>query len=230
MASVDQRLTALEAINEVRRLIGLNTVTRLDADKQSLVALRLLNSVVSKISNAGDWQEMLASAAVTAEVSVREYSLGVTLPVKNILEIAVSGRPRALDRIALSDYMRYQRAGGVGTPSFFTIKGVDTQTNPRFAVHPQPNSAQSGNMFGVLYYKKPPIYLTSDADTEVPFAGNLVISGLYAAVLEEEAGGIATRESMMAERDFREQLQEELNRYDADAGSDEIQLVPWGAK
>lgn len=227
MASTDQRLTCIEVINEVRKLIGLNTVTTLTADKHAAVALRLLNKVVSTISNAGDWHEMLGSASVTAVVSTREYSIGVNFPVKNIFEVSLSGRSQALDPISLSDFQRYARSGGVGTPSMFAIKGVDAQTNPKFAVHPEPSSAQSGNFFGVLYYKKPPLYLTSDADTEIPFAGNLVISGLYTAVLIEEAGGTVTRESLMENADFREQIQEELNRYNADIG-DEFQLVPTG--
>lgn len=228
MASTEQRKTVLEVVNEVRKLIGLNEATSLTSDKQSRTALTLLNRVVSIISNAGDWQEMLGSAKVTASVSTREYSVGVNFPIKNIFEISVSGRPQALHRVSLTDYMRYQRAGGVGTPNFFAIKGIDNQTNPRFAVHPQPSSAQDGNFFGVLYYKKPPVYLTSDADTEIPFAANLVITGLYGAVLIEEAGGTLSQESLMEFRDFASQIQEELNRFDADSGSDETQLVPGG--
>jgi hypothetical protein len=223
-------MTAIEVVNEVRKLIGLNEITSLLADKHARVALRLLNGVVSKISNAGNWQEMLGSARVTAVVSTRVYSIGINRPVKNIFEVAISGRAQALDPIGLSDYQRYERAGGTGTPAMFAIRGIDLQTNPQFAVHPQPSADQDGNMFHVLYYKKPPLYLTCDADTEIPFAANLVISGLYASVLEEEAGGVVTRESMMAARDFETQLQEELNRYDADSGGDTIQLTPAGIR
>ena len=228
MASTDQRMTALEVVNEVRRLIGLNIVTSLSVDKHARVALRLLNSVVSKISNAGNWHEMLGSADVTAEVSTRVYSVGVTHPIKNIYEISISGRSQSLDPIDLTEFQRFARSGGTGTPAMFAVKGVDSQSNPRFAVHPEPSSA---NLFNVLYFKKPPLYMTNDADVEVPFAANLVIAGLYAAVLEEEAGGVVTRESMMATKDFMEQMQEELNRYDADSGSGtDIQLVPTGIR
>jgi hypothetical protein len=123
------------------------------------------------------------------------------------------------------------RGGGVGPPRFFTTKGVDSQGNPRFAVHPQPGSADSGNYFGVIYFKKPEFYTTEDADSEVPFPANVVIAGLYAKSLEEEAGGLITRESMMATNDYQRQLQEELNRFNADAGSGEpIQLVPQGTR
>ena len=231
MASSDQRMTALQLINEVRLLIGLNTITSLTTDKQARVALRLLNEVISEMANAGDWHELLGSANVTAVVSVREYGLGLKHPVHHIHEIAVSGRPQSLYPIELSKYTRYARAGGVGTPNFFTIKGVDSQGNPKFAVHPQPSSAESGNFFGVLYYKKPRLFLTCDADIEIEFPANVVVNGLYAKMLEEEAGGVVTRESMMAYQTYQAQLQEALNRYNADAGKGtDIQFQPVGIR
>ena len=229
MASTDQRMTAIQAINEVRLLLGLNTVTSLTADKQSRVALRFLNEVVSELANAGDWQELLACANVTATVSVREYQLGLKHPVHHVHEVAISGRPVALHPIDLSMYLRYARAGGVGTPTFFTTKGVDNQGNPKFAVHPQPSSAQDGNVFGVTYYKKPKLYLTCDADVEIEFPANVVIAGLYAKQLEEEAGGMMTRESINAFQTYQQQMQEALNRFTNDAGKGEdVQLQPRG--
>lgn len=224
-------MTAIQLINEVRLLVGLNTVTSLTADKQARVALRLLNEVISEMANAGDWHELLASANVTATVSVREYQMGLKQPVHHIHEISVSGRPQALFPIDLSMYLRYARAGGVGTPNFFAIKGVDNQGNPKFAVHPQPSSAESGNVFGVVYYRKPRLLLTCDADIEVEFPANVVLNGLYAKVLEEEAGGVITRESMMAQQTYLEQRQEALNRYNADAGKGEdVQFQPTGIR
>ena len=231
MAATDQRSTTLDIINEVRRLVGLNTISTLTADKQARIALRLLNSVQAELSNAGDWHEMLASARVTAVVSTREYSIGVNHPVKNVYELSFSGQRQALEPIDLSEYKRYERGGGVGPPRFFTSKGVDNQSNPKLAVHPQPGSAESGNFFGVLYFKKPPLLTTEDADTELLFPADLLISGLYAKCLEEEAGGLVTRESIMATQDFKTQLQENLNRFNADSGSGEpIQLTPTGTR
>lgn len=222
-------MTAIQIINEVRQMIGLNTITSLTTDKQARVALRLLNEIISELSSAGDWHELLACANVTAVVSTREYQLSLRHPVHHIHEIAISGRPKSLDPIELSRYLRYSRAGGVGTPHFFTIKGVDSQGNPKFAVHPQPASADDGNLFGVTYYKKPKLIQTCDADVEVDFPANLVILGLYAKQLEEEAGGMATRESMATWQTYNQQIQEALNRYNADAGKGtDVQLQPRG--
>ena len=214
----EQRMTVIQVINEVRQLVGLNTITSLTTDKQARVALRLLNAVTRELGNMGDWKEMLVSANVTAVVSVREYSIGYKHPIHHIHEISISGRSQALDPIDLSRYLRYARAGGVGTPAFFTHKEVDQWGNARFAVHPQPSSAEDGNFFGVVFYRKPRLYLTCDADVEIEFPADLVIDGLYAKFLEEEAGGVATRESMGSWQTFNTQGQEELNRFNADAG------------
>jgi hypothetical protein len=224
-------MTAIQLINEVRQLVGLNTITSLTADKQARVALRLLNEVISYVASKGDWHEVLACANVTATVSVREYELGLKHPVHHIHEIAISGRAQALYPIDLSEYTRYRRAGGTGTPNFFATKGVDSQGNPKFAVHPQPASANDGDLFLVLYYKKPRLLLTCDADVEVEFAADMLLNGLYAKVLEEEAGGVATRESMNSWQTFNDQIQEELNRFNSDAGKGEdVQLVPGGIR
>jgi hypothetical protein len=226
MAITNQRMSVIDTVNEVRRLIGLDPVTSLLADSHARVALRLLNFVVSKISNAGDWHEMLASATVTAQSSVREYELGVKHPVKGIYEVAVSGQRQPLDPLGLDRYLQYSRVGGTGIPRFFAIKGVDSQSNPIFAVHPMPGSAQAGEFFGVTYFKKPAIYLTTDADTIIPFPANVVVAGLYAKVLEEEAGGMASKEVISAWQDFLDQMNEELNRYNADTGGSTVQLAP----
>jgi len=224
-------MTVIQLINEVRLLVGLNTIKTLGADKAARVALRMLNEVISEMASAGDWHELLASANVTAVVSTREYGVGVKHPIHHIHEIAISGRAQSLYPIELSKYTRYSRAGGSGTPNFFTIKGVDNQGNPKFAVHPQPASADDGNFFGVLYFRKPKLMLTCDADVEIEFPANVVMNGLYAKVLEEEAGGIVTRESMMAYQTYQQQLQEALNRYNADSGrGTDVQFVPTGTR
>jgi hypothetical protein len=155
----------------------------------------------------------------------------VVHPVKNVYEIAFSGQRQALYPIDLTEYMRYTRGGGTGIPRHFTSKGVDSQGNPKFGVYPQPGSAESGNFFGVIYFKKPKLYTTEDADTEVLFPANVVASGLYAYVLAEEAGGLATLESIPEYRRFRDQIQEEINRFNADSGSGEpVQLTPTGIR
>ena len=61
MSLSDQRMTALEIINEVRRKSKLNPVTTLDQDSDSLTKLSYLNDVVSEVSDYDDWQELLSN-------------------------------------------------------------------------------------------------------------------------------------------------------------------------
>lgn len=221
MAKADIRQSVLQIVNEVRRLIGYEAVTKLDEDEQSLVLLRLLNEVITKISDYGDWHELIASAAVTAETSVREYSINKPHPVQRIYEIAFHTDRQALYPISLEEFLQYQRGAGgsTGRPRFAAIKGVDSQGNPKFAVHPQPGTSQNGNPFSIIYFRKPRLYDTTSMDDEVPFPANVVILGLYAKALVEEAGGTVTQESTGAEREFFNTMDEALKRFSNDFGT-----------
>lgn len=225
MAKTDTRMTVLGIINEVRGLLGFNTVENLDDDKHALVLLRLLNTTIAEISDFGDWQEMYTEIEITAQTSVQTYELGIFHPLKNIYEISFHNDGQALYPETKETINRYVRNGGTGRPRFFTLKYVDNQGNPKFTVHPQPGTNENGLTFTVCYFKKPPLYTISSADDEVDFPANVVIQGLYAKSLVEEAGGPATKEAMGAEMDFRLLMNEALNRWNADVGTD-IYLVP----
>lgn len=227
MATVDSRRSVLDIVNEVRKLTGLNTVSRLDADKHSLVALRMLNNVVAEISNYGDWHELIATTTVLCSSSVNTYSLGINSVVKNIWEVAVSGQRQSLYPTELADILRFERGGGVGVPRRWTIQGVDTKGNPKIKVHPQPGANENGQAMWIVYFLKPQLYDTTSADVQVVFPANVVIQGLYAAVLTEEAGGLFTKESLDAKESYLTLLKEELNRYNADSGAgSQIQIIP----
>lgn len=228
MSKADTLLSVLETVNEVRKLIGYDTVSTLDEDENSLILLRHLNIVMAQISDFGDWHEMLASASIIAKTSVQVYTLAsakVYHPVQRIYEVAYHTDRQSLYPITLELYNQYRRGGGTGHPRFLTIRGVDNQGNPRIAVHPQPGSVQNGNPFHVMYYRKPRLYNTTSMDDLIPFPANLVIQGLYSKALTEEAGGTVTKESLAAEYEFRELMQESLNRFNADTGTD-IRITP----
>jgi hypothetical protein len=174
---------------------------------------------------------------------VTNYSLSAahTYPsnlCKNLYEIAVSGSRGALSYCNLATMNKYQRGGGTGEPRFWTVKGVDENRNPRWEVWPTPVTADASKEWVVTYYMRPKVqtmtHLSGSAvesrvcvSAEIPFDSQLVINGLYSRVLEEEGGGGASRESLACFRSFINQLQEELNRYNADSGSGEPpQLQP----
>lgn len=221
----DTRRTVIEIINEVRRLLGYNPVTTVDADKHALILLRLLNVVCKRISDVGDFQEMQRTTAVTAISLAAVYTIDTTEPMKRIYEISFSTDKQALYPIDLQTYNQYSRSGSYGRPRFFCLKGVDSRGNPNFQPYSIPASAQAGYTFSVEYFIEPRLYDTSSGDDEVVFRANTVIQGLYARALEDESGGISTKERTGAERDFMMMVNEDLNLFNADTGTD-VQFVP----
>jgi hypothetical protein len=235
-----------DVINSVRTRVGLNEVAKTTAalsDKFGKAAQTLLNEVLQEISNQGDWQEMVTAVQQAIACSVTNYSLCATNTwpsnlCKNIYEIAVSATPQPLRYCNLAAMNRYQRGGSTGEPRFWTVKGVDENRNPRWEVWPTPATADADKKFIITYFLRPKIqtlvHLSGStvegrvvASADCPFDSQLVINGLYTRVLEEEAGGGASRESMACYRTYTMQMQEELNRYNADSGSGEpTQLSP----
>lgn len=225
MSKFDTRKTVLEIINEVRRLQGYSSVESLDADKHSLVLLHLLNVVMDKMSDYGDWHEMLRTGTVTAVSSTARYSIPSTEPVKRVYEISFHTDKQSLYPISLENYNQYTRGGSFGRPRFFTVKGVDVAGNPFFQVNPTPAAAEAGRTFSVEYYVSQRLFDVSSADDEVPFPAKTVIQGVYAAALEEEGGGNVSKQSLGAQADFMMMMDENLKRFTSDTGTD-IWLQP----
>lgn len=217
--------TVLQTVNEVRRLLGFKTVNKLDADRNSLMMMRLLNVVVAEISDYGDWQEMYNEVDVTVAVT-STFSLGINHPVQRIHEISLSGQRQALYPTTIEHINQLQRGNTTGgVARFFAVKGVDNSNNPLFTIHPTPVTADVGNIFTVCYYKKEGLYDITTADSQIPFPANVVIQGLYAKALAEESGGALTKEGAAAYQDYRMLMDEGLKRFNSDTGTD-IRIQP----
>ena len=223
------RMTALDIVNEVRRRLGVNTVTLFDSDKHARVLLQLLNEVIAEVNDYGDWQELYQEVLVTASTSVPEYSVRASggKEVHHILEVAFNDNAGELQNRSIEEIRRLRRAGGVGTPRQFTIKGTDASGNPVLAVHPQPGTSQNNQTFNVALYTKEPLLVATTAQTTtVPvFPGNLLVLGLYAKGMLEENGGEPTRQYQMAFAEYQKFLREAVNRFTTDTGSS-IRIIP----
>ena len=126
MSIASTRLTVLQTVNEVRRR-GLSEVAFLAKDSNSILMLDLLNNVVADISDFGDWNETLATANVTTQSSVRDYTIRIAasgseaLAIKAIKDIyfgvsadSMNGTP--LNFISQTDMRLFDRTftpGGV---------------------------------------------------------------------------------------------------------------------
>jgi len=182
--------------------------------------VQFLNEVIADISDFGDWQEFYNETVVTAVSGQSEYELGLTSPIKSILEIAVSGQIAPLYFTDVRDMNRLIRVNTTGVPRWFSLVGTDSQENPKFRVSPVPGSSEDGEGMRVYYYDKPRLFTTSD-DAQIPdLPANLLIQGLYAKALLFENGGEPTAE-FQAEMQLYERLkQQALNRYVYDTGTD----------
>ncbi len=188
--------------------------------KLATVMVQFLNEVIADISDFGDWQEFYNETVVTAVSGQSEYELGLTSPIKSILEIAVSGQIAPLYFTDVRDMNRLIRVNTVGVPRWFSLVGTDSQENPKFRVSPIPGSREDGEGMRVYYYDKPKLYSTSDDAVTPDLPANLLIQGLYAKALLFENGGEPTTE-FQAEMQLYERLkQQALNRYNTDTGTD----------
>lgn len=221
MSLSDQRMTALEIINEVRRKSKLNPVTTLDQDSDALTKLSYLNDVVSELSDYDNWQELLRELVVTAQSSVADYSIPVSVVtvVQNIHEVVFDNRPGEMSMVTLDTIRRLQRSGSWGEPTQWAVKGVDTNGNPYFSVSPIPTSAQSGLLFNLLVYEKPIFITTAQTSAVPPFPGKLVVQGLLAKTVLDESDGEPTSRYQSVKKVYDDMLYESYNRYNGDSGS-----------
>lgn len=221
MALSDQRMTALEIVNEVRRKSKLNPVTSFTQDSDALTKLAYLNDVISEINDYDDWQEQLRSVTVTAQSSVADYSIPVSAVtvVQNIHEVVWYNRPGEMAMVTLDTIRRLQRTRQFGDPTQWAIKGVDDNGNPYFSVSPIPVSAQAGHTFNVLVYEKPVFITTAQTSSIPPFPGKLVVQGLLVKTVLDESDGEPTSRYQAVKQVYDEMLYESYNRYNGDSGS-----------
>lgn len=233
--AADIRKTVLQTVNEVQRKLGVNTTSVLTGKHASLL-VDLLNDTLDEISDAGDWPQMFREIVVTAQSSVGTYEIETAddHPWKNVYEINWGSQVPPLEVRDIQDIRRLQRVGGFGTPRHFAIVDV-SGIAIRFRTYPVVNQAtidaESSAVFTIAGYVKLPLYDTGTtaASTTIEFPSRVVVQGLYARALLEEAGGEATKQSDIAYSTYERMRQEALNRLTVDTGTD-IYIVPTGRR
>lgn len=219
MAITDIRYTVLQTVNEVQSKLGLDQ-TALTANKISQELISHINDVVTDISDFGNWMETLATAKVTAQSSVRDYSIAVSGVIKNIGDVYLSSRRGPLRSVNIDTMRIMTRTSSFGQPSQFCIFGVDTNGNPMIRVRPTPDISTSGSLFSILYYLKPSLYTINDAATLIPFPARVVVMGVLAAYTLRESGGDQTQKYTSYYTMYLNMRKEALNRFNSDTGWD----------
>lgn len=235
MAISDVRKNVLEIIQEVERKLGITRAsTTLTQTKFTTTLLDFLNDVVDEIADFGDWPQMFQEVTVTAASSVGTYEISASAAVQNVYEISWGDDVAPLEVRTVEDIRRLQRLASYGTPRQFAIVDV-SGVNPRFRVYPIPNqsaidaASTNGGVFDCAIYVKPPMYTTADVSAVPAFPSRMLVQGVYAKALAEEAGGEATGQFQAAYAEYIRMRREAYNRLTADTGTD-MYVTPTGSR
>ena len=226
------RQTNILIVNEVERLLNIDTSSTLSSRQFTRVLLRLLNEVIDELADYGDWQELYDEILVTASISTNEYEVHASGGlVQHIEEISFSSSKSPLEVRTREDLRRLLRGTITrGVPRQMAVIGVNASSgNPLFRVYPEPGSAQNNQTFRVCYYIKPALVTTTDTSVQSIFPANLLIKGLYAKALLEENGGEPTNEYRVVYAEYVRERDESYRRFTADTGTD-VYLVPSGSR
>lgn len=219
MSIGDIRFTVLQTVNEVQRKLGL-AETALTANRISKELVDHINDVVADLSDFGNWMEALTTAKVTAQSSVRDYTIPTSAVVKNIGDVYLSTKQGPLNSLDIQTMRILTRVTARGEPSQFCIFGTDSNGNPVIRVRPTPDTSQIGAMFSILYYVKPSIYTTADASVVIPFPARVVVLGTLAAFTLRESGGAPDDKFTMFNNQYQETRRTALNRFNSNTGWD----------
>ena len=221
----DVRYTVLQTVNEVFRKLGLAAVTSLSANKLSIQTVDFINDICNELADAGDWQDMLVSANITAVSGQANYSINTSANVHNIADLYFSQRKGPLRNVTIDDMRVLTRVTITGTPTQYTIFGTDANANPNIRVRPTPAAADAGGLFSVLYYIRAPLYTTSDANTVIPYPSRVVVLGVLAKVILNESGGAPDNKYQTTYQAYLDSRKEAMHRFAGDTGWD-ISFVP----
>jgi len=223
-----QTRTALEIINNCFTRLSINAVATLSETRLSVLALDLLNDVLSDLGTYGDWQEAWREIDVTAATSTNSFKIATAAPnevIRNILLVHFGHQTQQLMPQPIPDLIRWIRSSAVGTPRFFAIIGV-SGSDPIIRVYPEPTTAANEPFqFHVSYYAKHRILVTADSTVVPMYNARLVEQGLYAKLLLEESGGEPSPHVAAALGEYERMKREEVNRFNYDTGDNEIQFT-----
>lgn len=218
----DIRYTVLQVVNEVQRKLGLTPTSSTTYNKVATQYVDFINDICNDLSDFGDWQEMLVTANVTCHSSVRDYVINTSANIKNIGDFYFSGRRGPLRNVTIDDMRVMTRVTAYGTPTQFTIFGIDASTaNPILRVRPTPMPSDEGGLFSILYFARPPLYVagTNDA-TVIPFPARIVVLGVLARAILNESEGAPTERYQTTYQTYVSSRKEALNRFKGDTGWD----------
>ena len=209
-----QRSTVLGIIQEVHRRQSYDIPAAVTSTRTSRLMLDLLNDVIAHVGDQGDWPQQYEELTVQAPACARTVEVNASGPVKRIVEARMSGQRAAM---VLEDHAvmrQLAQSSTRGTPRQWALMRT-SGVNPILDLYPR---VQTSGQMRVAAYVMPAVYSTANASAVPPWSSRLLVQGLQAAVMLDEAGGESTPQVQATFQIFQRQLGEELRRWTSDSG------------
>jgi len=206
-------MTYLEAINSVlRRLREDQANTALESDYSALIG-DFVNDAKQIIENSWNWSALRDTILVNTVSGTSEYSLtgsGQEAVLKDVINDSAN-RMMRLETKSFFNNVYYNQDVTSGSPSTYTITGVDSNDDLKVKVYPQPDG-----IYNLRFdMAKPQGLLTADA-TKIKVPYNPVVQMAFAMALRErgETGGqSATEQFAIASTALSDAIAIDANRY-----------------
>ena len=206
-------MTYLEAINSVlRRLREDQANTALESDYSALIG-DFVNDAKQIVENSWNWSALRDTILVNTVSGTSEYSLtgsGQEAVLKDVINDS-SNRMMRLETKSFFNNVYYNQDVTSGSPSTYTITGVDDNDDLKVKVYPQPDG-----IYNLRFdMAKPQGLLTADA-TKIKVPYNPVVQMAFAMALRErgETGGQSAAEQFaIASTALSDAIAIDANRY-----------------
>lgn len=189
-------MTYLQIVNAVLKRLRENQVDTVEFDEYSSLVGALVNDAKSQIEGSHSWSSLRSTKSINTAQGTSEYS--VTGSGNHpIIHAVINDTSNQL--ITFRDSTFFNRAyymGQVleGSPTNFTMMGVDGNGDINIKLYPQPDAVYALRVDGVY----PQVDLDADSDVmTIPY--NPVVQLAYAMALRErgESGGQSAQEQMI---------------------------------
>jgi hypothetical protein len=206
-------MTYLEAINSVlRRLREDQANTALESDYSALIG-DFVNDAKRIVENSWNWSALRDTILVNTVSGTSEYSLtgsGQEAVLKDVINDS-SNRMMRLETKSFFNNVYYNQDVTSGSPSTYTITGVDANDDLKVKVYPQPDG-----IYNLRFDMSKPQGLISADATKINVPHNPVVQMAFAMALRErgETGGQSAAEQFaIASTALSDAIAIDANRY-----------------
>jgi hypothetical protein len=154
------RMTAQDIVTEVRLHLGGETTETLPENQ----ILRWVNRAYLELASAYQFDELEATTAITTSSGTAEYEASASdiLRIIDVIDDTNNVKLRPWDRLRYGNATQGDASSITGTPVYWHISGVGSESRRQFTFYPTPDGAYTVN---VVYRKTPTELVLSPSAT-----------------------------------------------------------------